>query len=1060
MKTHKKLFLALGIVLTGALFITSSSHRAYAATLSETDITNCIDTMVMQDAATITCTVGGQTLSFTDKQPTDDLENYAPNQTGDFCDPGNNSALSAPDPQYGLDLYDSGQFPNSGGPEDILDSGTPNPGLTEAGQVAVTFDLGYDDANGNCVLYNYAPLSKAIPIEGGGPTFLQWVTVDSPSPGDAGSDPAINDIVTLNGVTQGTLANVSFERVSDTAYDPGGGTYLYASSGGVDITSCSGQLLAVSVDSNGLTSATLYTLSSSGSAQDADLSNVLGGSSCHDTASSLGTFYVRGTAPSDYEAKGTGSVTGAVPGGGSTVTTATSCYSGGLLHEIFSLEWILCPILGYIDNAVGVFDGLISDYLNFDTCTNLNIPAAGQTCATGTRADPTEQAWEVMRTLATVVLVIIMLVMVISQAVGGGPFDAYTVRKMLPRLVVAVIAIQFSWVMFGWMINVFDALGNGIQALMYLPFGGYTHMTLQALLSGYSDCSSATATNCVASGNSFNVFELLLLGGIGAAGYLLTIGGVLALAVPVLIAVIVGFFVLIARKILIILLMITAPLALVAWILPGTQRYFKMWWDNFIKLLAMFPLIVALLSAGRIFAYISNNSGAAGFSLSTFIFVIVGYFGPYAVLPKTFKWGGQAMGALGGAIVTSGQRVSQPAQKYFGGLGAANRQQRAIARSERLSEGTGRPLDNLWAGKYNFGLSGEARAHRYHDTLEKGRKAGEEEAARSIIGSEYESLDHNNKLDTLRNVAQGNFDGRTDIDGSNPAAQRWALDQLATFGDWDIISNMREKGQIKERAWQMFVAKNISAIHQNAPHLSPQRSDLSKIGYQDFATMKGVGFEELERQFRTGTDRDPANTRPVDNPDKVAKQLRMQDQARRALDDERVRANLDANAIATLERIRDAKVASPTTQIIRSRGGGITSVVPPDASFLRTTPDSTANLDSHIFSPDVTTANYSRAGVATQLASSELRGENLRAVQAYLGELKVRAGTSSQAKKAYNEIVAAADTELNMSIQEVERRAAAQGMTPVEIENARKREEARVASVRQRMIDENLTRLP
>jgi hypothetical protein len=54
------------------------------------------------------------------------------------------------------------------------------------------------------------------------------------------------------------------------------------------------------------------------------------------------------------------------------------------------------------------------------------------------------------------------------------------------------------------------------------------------------------------------------------------------------------------------------------------------------------------------------------------------------------------------------------------------------------------------------------------------------------------------------------------------------MDELAKYGDWDIIANLRDSNKVDERTWQAFVAKNISAIHQNAPHLSPQRTDLSE----------------------------------------------------------------------------------------------------------------------------------------------------------------------------------------------------------------------------------------
>ena len=51
-------------------------------------------------------------------------------------------------------------------------------------------------------------------------------------------------------------------------------------------------------------------------------------------------------------------------------------------------------------------------------------------------------------------------------------FDAYTIKKVLPRLVIAVILIQLSWPLITTLINVINQVSWGLEGLMYLPFGG------------------------------------------------------------------------------------------------------------------------------------------------------------------------------------------------------------------------------------------------------------------------------------------------------------------------------------------------------------------------------------------------------------------------------------------------------------------------------------------------------------------------------------------------------------------------------------------------------------
>jgi len=92
--------------------------------------------------------------------------------------------------------------------------------------------------------------------------------------------------------------------------------------------------------------------------------------------------------------------------------------------------------------------------------------------------------------------------------------------------------------------------------------------------------------------------------------------------------------------------------------LPGTQKYWKMWYDNFFKALLMFPLIISLIAVGRIFAWIVGSSGGAT-GLLDMLAVLVGYFGPYFFLPKTFKWGGQALSMAGNGLNSVSKKIGE-----------------------------------------------------------------------------------------------------------------------------------------------------------------------------------------------------------------------------------------------------------------------------------------------------------------------------------------------------------------------------------------------------------------
>lgn len=236
-------------------------------------------------------------------------------------------------------------------------------------------------------------------------------------------------------------------------------------------------------------------------------------------------------------------------------------------------------------------------------------------------------------------------------------FDAYTVKKVLPRLAIAVILIQLSWFLTTGAIFITNKIAFGIEGLMYGAFGGSANFTLDTLLSSTSSSSATTiglSVLFVVAGTAFG-------------------GGVIAIAGFIIIAVIVAFLSLAVRRAILILLVLLSPIAIVCWILPNTERFWKMWWDNFTKLLIMFPLIMAMIAAGRIFAKISGSTGSSDIVKVTI--VIAGFFVPLLLIPKTFALAGSAFAAMGGAIAQRGAG----AQNWAQGMGK-NRQKKKWAK--------------------------------------------------------------------------------------------------------------------------------------------------------------------------------------------------------------------------------------------------------------------------------------------------------------------------------------------------------------------------------------------
>ena len=359
--------------------------------------------------------------------------------------------------------------------------------------------------------------------------------------------------------------------------------------------------------------------------------------------------------------------------------------------DINPLTWIVCPVVDGINAAVKTLDGIINDLASIgDTGTSpepsrifcdANTPEEDKSSCKAYHA-----AWASFRNISLGFIVIVTLVIVIAQAVGSDLLDAYTIRKMLPRVVVAAIGITLSWEIMQFCVAVSNALGFGIKFLIQEPFiqAGFT----EAELGG----SSATAVGLISLG-AVAVFSLF---------------GMLSFAITGLIAVLVACLVLVLRQMLIIMLAILAPIALVAYILPNTQRLYKLWSDSFIKALLMFPMIVAFISIGRVFSAVATSGNSVG--LVGQVIGFAAYFAPYFLIPLTFRFAGGAMSAIGGAV----HQRSQGLQQGLSSFRTNQRKQRMANAGERIQTGNAfkRAPTGSIRHRLNRGLQGAALASK------------------------------------------------------------------------------------------------------------------------------------------------------------------------------------------------------------------------------------------------------------------------------------------------------------------------------------------------------------
>lgn len=435
-----------------------------------------------------------------------------------------------------------------------------------------------------------------------------------------------------------------------------------------------------------------------------------------------------------------------------SLDTASSNGNSSSCYTISNpLTWILCPVVDLADGLYGWLTTQIKSLLNIDQ---------------NMYQDPgLEQSWAIFRNVASTLLVLVALAMIAGQIFNFEFLSAYTVKKVLPRLVIAAILIQLSWFIFTTLITITNEIGLAVYSMLLAPFN----------LNGAGGDIMDMLGNAGKSGNLFSG-SLVLVGavGAGAAGFVAIGGlaGIVGLAVVGIFGIMAAIATLILRKILIILLLALAPLALVAWILPGTQKWWDAWWKLFSRLLLMFPMIMALLAAGKIAANILSRPNASG-PVQPFV-VIIAYFMPLFLIPATFKF-------AGGVFGTMSSRIS-------GMSGRWGKQSGDLAKGKTI-ESVGRlarDRNNRFTRGLNYASHGAVTSRQRARAAETSRAAihEREKNYQALVEAKTAGMDRGRKHAELLDIINN---------GSGDMAEG-AARILAAERGWNQLDNLTDKG--------------------------------------------------------------------------------------------------------------------------------------------------------------------------------------------------------------------------------------------------------------------------
>ncbi len=268
-----------------------------------------------------------------------------------------------------------------------------------------------------------------------------------------------------------------------------------------------------------------------------------------------------------------------------TTTKENLCRDG-----LDSISWLLCPKGEKGSDAVDWLYGKIESVLEIN-------PISGEP------GSMLMSVWDICRGLTNIVFVIFFLIIIFSQITGLG-ISNYGIKQALPKLIIAAIAVNLSFYACSMAVDFSNIIGlstrnffSGIEAGLVGADSSEVYR-ISDLALGYSQYWEAFTTGAALT--------------IGGVGIILETGAIFMLIPAILaglVAVVSGLITISLRQVIIVLCVMIAPLAIVAYILPNTVNLFRKWRHTFMSMLVFYPLFSLLFGAASLAGFALTHSG-------------------------------------------------------------------------------------------------------------------------------------------------------------------------------------------------------------------------------------------------------------------------------------------------------------------------------------------------------------------------------------------------------------------------------------------------------------------
>jgi len=312
------------------------------------------------------------------------------------------------------------------------------------------------------------------------------------------------------------------------------------------------------------------------------------------------------------------------PKGGTTDGTDNTCQQNGGL-----LAWIMCPILTAISTAFqDLFQSVLNLLFQYNDITatpDCTLKDSSGNVVNDSSGNPEKDpncsgasilsVWQKVVPIGNIIFAMVFLLIIYSTATGNGfgALSNYDIKKILPRLILSAVALNVSFYICAALVDLSNIIGANIGSFLAGVNG-------QPVL-GVADIAFTSMAIIIA---CIVMFPTILL------------------------AVLLILVVAVARNVILTVLIVVSPVAFALWMLPNTENVFKKWWQEFTRMLFVYPMISAVFGACMLVDSVLKTDGGSKI-VSTILTVVLVLVPAVAVIP-IMKMGGAAMGAITGAV--------------------------------------------------------------------------------------------------------------------------------------------------------------------------------------------------------------------------------------------------------------------------------------------------------------------------------------------------------------------------------------------------------------------------